>query len=202
MRTDVKIGIIVGVVLVVGAVIYFSKDNKPPQEEPGNQTNGAPQTEGNNGGDNDVVNVIDNQDPDTEMPVIDDSDDTTLNQNADSDDPDDSDMTLVVTPPFPNNTDDAPPAPDDMIVIPEPDDSDPEVLVDASEEDDPDVGPRYYTTQNGDSLYGIAEDYFGEGNGYFWVEIYKANKSVIGNDAKKLRVGLKLRIPRASELMK
>ena len=43
-------------------------------------------------------------------------------------------------------------------------------------------------------------DYYGEGNGHYWKEIYNANKSIIGDKPEKLPLGLKLRIPRASEL--
>jgi nucleoid-associated protein YgaU len=50
-----------------------------------------------------------------------------------------------------------------------------------------------YVTQAGDTLTGIAEQFYGDGT--LWRKIYEANKKVIGADPDKLRVGLTLTIP-------
>jgi len=51
---------------------------------------------------------------------------------------------------------------------------------------------RTHTVGKGETLYSIAEDYYGDGNR--WREIYEANKSKIPN-ANVLKVGLELTIP-------
>jgi nucleoid-associated protein YgaU len=50
-----------------------------------------------------------------------------------------------------------------------------------------------YVTQPGDSLWSIAEDFYG--NGALWPKIYAANKQVIGDDPNAIYAGMTLTIP-------
>ncbi|HXV03428.1 MAG TPA: LysM peptidoglycan-binding domain-containing protein [Gaiellaceae bacterium] len=50
-----------------------------------------------------------------------------------------------------------------------------------------------YVTHAGDTLTGIAEQFYGDRT--LWRKIYNANKKVIGSDPNKLGVGLELTIP-------
>ena len=52
--------------------------------------------------------------------------------------------------------------------------------------------PTSHTVVSGDTLTSIAKKY-GKAD---WKAIYEANKDVIGDDPNKLRVGLKLKLPR------
>lgn len=54
--------------------------------------------------------------------------------------------------------------------------------------------PSRYTVQSGDTLWGIAQKLYGNGNQ--WQKIYNANKSRIGNNPDALQPGQVLRIPR------
>lgn len=68
----------------------------------------------------------------------------------------------------------------------------------ADASDDPPVGDGViYQVKPGDSLWSIARQYYG--NGELWREIHQANRSLIGNDPQKVRVGMKLRIPPAPQ---
>ena len=57
--------------------------------------------------------------------------------------------------------------------------------------------PRYHTVEEGESLYGISEQYYG--NGKYWKDIQEANKDKIKNE-NILQAGWKLRIPYSDEL--
>ena len=50
-----------------------------------------------------------------------------------------------------------------------------------------------YVTQPGDTLWSIAEQFYGDGT--LWPKIYAANKQVIGDDPNVLYAGLTLTIP-------
>ena len=52
---------------------------------------------------------------------------------------------------------------------------------------------RYYTIKRGDTLWGIAKNYYGSGIQY--KKIYNANKKVIGNDPNLILPGTKIEIP-------
>jgi nucleoid-associated protein YgaU len=51
---------------------------------------------------------------------------------------------------------------------------------------------RYYTVEQGDTLYGIARRIYGEGR--HWKAVYDANKDLI-DDARELTLGWKLELP-------
>lgn len=51
---------------------------------------------------------------------------------------------------------------------------------------------QWYEVKSGDTLWGIAKQYYGDGNLY--TEIFKANQDVL-TDPDKIKVGQKLRIP-------
>ncbi len=51
---------------------------------------------------------------------------------------------------------------------------------------------QYYTIQKGDTLYGVAKEFYG--NGMKYPEIFEANREVI-EDADKIYPGQKIRIP-------
>jgi nucleoid-associated protein YgaU len=50
-----------------------------------------------------------------------------------------------------------------------------------------------YVTQPGDSLWSIAEQFYGDGSQ--WPKIYAANKQVIGDDPNAIYGGMTLTIP-------
>src|SRR5205823_2027100 len=50
-----------------------------------------------------------------------------------------------------------------------------------------------YTVRDGDSLWSIAQQFYGDGNQ--WNKIYDANKQVIGPDPNNIRAGMVLTIP-------
>ena len=50
-----------------------------------------------------------------------------------------------------------------------------------------------YTVKEGDTLYGIAEQIYGDGNE--WEKIYQANQAVIGDNPDLIQPGQELTIP-------
>ena|SRR5436190_13570535 len=54
-------------------------------------------------------------------------------------------------------------------------------------------GEQAYTVEAGDTLATVAEKFYGDSTA--WRKIYDANKSAIGDDPDKLKVGTQLRIP-------
>lgn len=54
------------------------------------------------------------------------------------------------------------------------------------------LGRRFYTVQDGDSLFGISREVYGDGNR--WPEILAANQATLP-DEKRLKVGMRLVIP-------
>lgn len=55
------------------------------------------------------------------------------------------------------------------------------------------TSPQTYTTRPGDTLWSIAQHFYGDGNR--WPEIYEANKAAIGADPRDLFAGKVLTIP-------
>lgn len=63
------------------------------------------------------------------------------------------------------------------------------------QQDEPPLGPRFYTVVAGDSLYRIAEKTLGPGQGPQWRRIADANPAL--SDPSRLRPGMKIAIPAA-----
>jgi len=64
---------------------------------------------------------------------------------------------------------------------------------DALQAPEPVAEPEYYVIQSGDTLWGIASKFLGNGSKY--PEIFEANREVI-EDPDKIFVGQKIRIPK------
>jgi nucleoid-associated protein YgaU len=166
MQNDIKIGIIVGIVVVVAAAVLFvsrGKDNEAPGPDitppPDIEQPAVPVPTP------EPVIVEPKLQPKPEVPT------TTTTEKPE----------IVVTPPQTEIKEPlvSPPP----VVIPEP-----EVLK-----------PRYHTVAQGDSLYTIAEQYYGHGK--FSNAIFEANRTII-KDPDKLQAGWKLRIPYPDEIVK
>jgi nucleoid-associated protein YgaU len=57
----------------------------------------------------------------------------------------------------------------------------------------PQPSGQIYVTQPGDTLWSIAEQFYGDGS--LWPKIYAANKQVIGDDPNAIYAGMTLTIP-------
>ncbi len=174
MRTDVKVGILVGVLIVTGAIIYVAtRDN-----------NSAPGTE-------DTKTIEPSKpspDPDGPKPIV--NSQPPVNPKPVEPKPE-------ITPkPEPQPEPEPKPEPQpEPLVTPEP-----VVKPVVPVKTEPvNTEPWYYVVKRGDSLYQIAEQYYGEGNGRYWKVIYDANKQVIG-EADRLEVGWILNIPRPEDV--
>ncbi len=67
------------------------------------------------------------------------------------------------------------------------------VIGDSLQAPEPVVEPEYYVIKSGDTLWGIAAEFLGNGSKY--PEIFEANREVI-EDPDKIFVGQKIRIPK------
>ena len=56
-----------------------------------------------------------------------------------------------------------------------------------------------HVVQEGDTLSGIAAQYYGSAVREKWMAIYEANKSIIGDNPSLIKPGQRLRIPRLDE---
>ena len=54
----------------------------------------------------------------------------------------------------------------------------------------------HHTVTGGETLSGIAAQYYGSGTREKWMAIYEANKDTIGDDPSHIKAGQKLLIPR------
>ena len=166
MRTDVKIGILLGVVLVLAAIAYFMISDKgvktPPEpavsvEPPSAESPPEPKEVAAK----DVKKI---ETPDTAKGVP---------------------APVVVIPK---------PA---VEIVPKPVE---ETAAPAVKVTKPEVRqPRYHTVKQGESLYKIAELYYGSGSKENCEVIYNANKKVIRNP-DVINLGWRLRIPYPEEI--
>ncbi len=171
MRTDIKMGIILGIVMAVAVAVYVmqlptddSEANKIPDDvmktlktdDPPNLPPNLHMIVSEQGDNDDIV---------TEPPV------TTPEITPE---PVDAHPTVVVQP--------APIA--DPVIIPEPIPA----IIDIPEA--PNV--RYHIVKDGESLYSISENYYGVGK--YWQAIHETNSKLI-NNSNVLVVGWKLIIP-------
>ena len=177
MRTDLKIGVIVGL-LLVAAVIFFLVGNDAESVD-SSETVGVVDMSGQ--GETELAPVEIPSPPVVEPPAP----------------PQAPEPLTPPAPPVPVAPDppvapepvpvelEPEPEPTPQVVVPEP-------AADARE-------PRYYTVKAGDSLTQIAEMWYGSGK--HWKVIQEANKSLITNP-DNLRVGWRLRIPYPEEIAK
>lgn len=59
--------------------------------------------------------------------------------------------------------------------------------------------PADYTVQKGDTLWSISQKAYG--SGYNWVDVYSANKDVIGNNSNRLLADTKINLPKVEPKM-
>jgi len=168
MKPEVKIGILIGAIIAVGALVYFAQRdtdtteniNEPEiaQPTPDPQPVEAPPT------------------APVEPPPV-------------TPEPEPPAETVVTEP-------DTPPEPE---IVEEPDlPVEPEVVEEPDvpvEPDEPEI--RYHVVVKGDTLFKIAESYYGHGK--FGKAIYEANKNIIKNP-NILKVGWKLKIPDPADI--
>ncbi|MCK5114785.1 MAG: LysM peptidoglycan-binding domain-containing protein [Phycisphaerae bacterium] len=187
MRNEMKIGLIVGVLLAAGLIIYLvNQDNSSKVSAPeitlpvgGSQVS----DEMNDGADAEFANV--------ETPVVPAEPVDSTTQPAQPELPTvQVDATIDLTEPLeaviPAVNEQ--PEPVTPVVEPEPVDTPSEPEIPAT---------RYHTVKAGENLYRISEQYFGEGR--FWKIILDANPDVITN-SDVIQEGWKLRIPYPEEI--
>jgi nucleoid-associated protein YgaU len=189
MKPDLKIGIIVGVLVVVVLMIFFVSRTPPPRPSEGqgpyalNQSDQIDLSQ-SEFEDNDLVPALSPMKPPIESvaptpeiePVVPAPDVHVIIQ---SDQSDAGDLQPAVSEAPAPAFNDPPPVPKPIPVVNEK------------------KSPRYYVVQEGDSLSEISLEYFSSAN--YWKEIQKANRHLI-KDANQLKLGWKLRIPYPSEL--
>ncbi len=172
MSTELKVGILVGVLLIAIGAIYYSSSNNQESEKP-------------------LITMPDPQPQPAAQPIP-----------AVKPEP----VTPVVVKPapapkgevgplVPPSKDEAPAQSEPTVAVPQP--REPEAVV-PQPKPEPAKKARYYEVQVGDTLYDIAEIYYGHGR--FSKDIYEANKSLIKNP-DVLVVGWKLRIPYREEIL-
>lgn len=151
MKPDIKIGVLVGVVVVAVLLVFFAKKGSKPTE---NTTLVVPQEQdrGPYKPIQPVAQPVVKQQYPVVKPVIVDPQPTTI---------------IVAEQPEPKI---GPPSPEKTIA------STPIAPVQPTPEA---RKPRYYLVKTGDSLSEISEDYYGHER--FWREIYKANRQLIRN---------------------
>ena len=176
MRTEAKVGILLGVVLVAAAIVYFANnaDNSGDElADSGPPTTGTPSK---------IVEAEQIPEPEPDMKPEPDPEPATEPKQEPAPEP----ATEPKQEPEPE------PAPvldvtPDLAPDPEP----------APQAEPVDTSPRYYTVKKGDTLYRISDHVYGEGK--YWKAIYQANKNVITNPGA-LQPGWKLKLPRREEL--
>ncbi|MBN1844429.1 MAG: LysM peptidoglycan-binding domain-containing protein [Sedimentisphaerales bacterium] len=188
MRSEWKIGIVVGVVLVVVLIVFQMRKDQSPPSEPGQPQDGTlMQVGGNN----------EPQQPNPPAPPDNDTSGTPAGPGPDLAGtkpvieivmPAGRDRSAEATGPRPVGGDDVVPALrqytdlTEPIAVPEPAET---------------KEPQYYVVQKNDNLSDISEKYYGHGR--YWNEIYQANRGLIKNP-DVLQVGWKLRIPYPEEI--
>lgn len=170
MRTDIKVGVIVGVLLVAAVIVLVVGNRQDPADIPDGT------------GPADVPSR-----PET-SPLPDEPASPPVDAAPEPQDP------LATTPPTPPATISPPTLP----VAPQPP-SPPQLQLPPVPVPEAPLQrePRYYTVQAGDTLSQVAEMWYGSGK--HWKVILDANKSLITNP-DKLRVGWRLRIPYPDEV--
>jgi len=184
MRSDLKIGVIVGALLVVGLVVYFMSRGGEPTEP-------------------DNIPISNNTaNPEGETPAVLSGEGTMGQAQAPVQNPEQviAPPEEAVTPPVEQV---APPEqnktmPPEEVAPPEQQVTTPPTQQTTPPPDDVDDErkPRFYTVQEGDSLSGIAMSYYAHEK--FMLVIQKANAELV-KDINQLRAGWRLRIPYPDE---
>jgi len=170
MRSELKIGIVVGVVLVVGIIIFVVKNSGNGNDED-KLSNPKPDPTSLK------VNKPITTNPSTAPPPVEPGDvEVVINDNNNP--PDDLGQDVI---PIVNET----PKPVEPVVI--------EPIVEKKE-------PRYHVVQKGESLYTISEQYYGQGNQTKGTKaIQQANPERI-KDINTIFPGWRIRIPYPEEI--
>jgi nucleoid-associated protein YgaU len=173
MRTDIKIGILLGIVVVLGAMAYFmlsdgqraDSEQEVSIEPPTPKMEVSPEKKP--AGSKDVKKIETRDAVKKVVPVV-----------------------VIPKPasPKPVVVEKVVPKPVEAPAVPVVKDTGPEVKK-----------PRYYTVKKGDSLYKVAELYYGSGAKANREVIYNANKKII-SDPDIINPGWKLRIPYPEEV--
>ena len=181
MRSDLKVGIVLGVVIVATAILLFvGRGGCPGLDEPVSPvTDDVEKQLVDDIPESGIVRPLDETQPGLIVvkPRI-----PKVSEPVVSAVPEDPCLPASTEPADPDITDAPVPQQEPKISL------EPHVDVDSAE---PEV--IYHTVAKGDSLYEIAESHYGHGR--HWKVIYDANRQIIGADSNKLRTGLKLRIP-------
>jgi len=176
MSSELKWGVILGVIVAVAAVLYFvqgGKESEPPEFEE------APPASNTDSGVRDT-DVTETEPPMSEPPQ---PEPVKIIQDAPSIPPQDDVIVPVPVAPAPEPT---------------PVQTEKEIKPVASEPPKSVIQePRYYIVKKGDTLTQISELYYGEAR--FWKVIEQANKNIISNP-NLLKEGWKLRIPYPDEV--
>ena len=186
MRSEMKIGLIVGVLLATGLIIYLVNQDQPVTDSAPDITLPLEESEFPNETEPATATAVTAEPPVVSTEPVDSTDQAVrlglpaveVDATIDLTKPQESVIPAV-------NEQPEPVVPD---VVPEPVDT-------PSEPDKP--AARYHTVNAGENLYRISELYFGEGR--FWKIVLDANPDVITNP-DVIKEGWKLRIPYPEEV--
>ena len=166
MRSDLRIGIIVGIILVVAIVYFFVGRQEDNQLESPDIT--IPQVE-----EPVVEEPVTPPPPEPEEPMV------------------VVEEPVAPEPAAPEEEVEEPPVVEPEVVAPAPEVVEEPIPVEPAPDEN---APRYYTVKKGDSLYNISEKYFGQGR--YANAIYEANKDVIDDpDSLKVGWKLRIPSP-------
>jgi len=169
-----KLGILLGIVLVVAVILYLSQNGDTEEAAP------------------EIPPVTSSQE-DTE----------TTPKPGDTDTNESGVVTDPAVGPSVTKTEEQPTPTPEPVVTPPVVEPEPEPVTEVAEPPvviPLETGPRYHTVKKGDSLYRISESYYG--TGIYWKEIFNANKRPKGpmRNSDTLQAGWKLRIPSPEEI--
>ena len=175
MKAELKIGILIGVVVVVGVIVYFARQGRSPGLESPQVEVTVPQAEDQ--ADTEPVVVVELEPMEPAVSDIADEPETA------------EDVAESVEQDSETATDPEVSAEESAAVTAE---------IDTSVPQEPTrPASRYYAVKKGDTLGNIALQYYGSSQ--LWKVVYEANRQII-KSPDSLREGWKLRIPYAEEV--